>query len=72
MDIELSHIELEIFKQIAAISNKLGMPCYLIGGFVRDKIIGRSVKDIDIVCIGDGIELANAFAETLHPKPIVT
>jgi putative nucleotidyltransferase with HDIG domain len=72
MDIELSHIELEIFKQIGAISNKLGMPCYLIGGFVRDKIIGRSVKDIDIVCIGDGIELANAFAETLHPKPIVT
>jgi putative nucleotidyltransferase with HDIG domain len=71
MDIELSHTELELFKQIGAIANKLAMPCYLIGGFVRDKIIGRSVKDIDIVCIGDGIDLANSFANTLHPKPVV-
>jgi putative nucleotidyltransferase with HDIG domain len=72
MDIQLSHTELALFKQIGETANQLGMPCYLIGGFVRDKIIGRSVKDIDIVCIGDGIDLANAFAETLHPKPVVT
>ena len=47
------------------------MPCFLIGGFVRDKIIGRPTKDIDIVCIGDGIELAHAVAQQFNPKPVV-
>lgn len=72
MDIQLNHKELIIFEQIANIADKLNMPCYVIGGFVRDKIIGRNVKDIDIVCIGDGIDLANAFAHTLKPKPNVS
>ncbi|MEI6265137.1 MAG: HD domain-containing protein [Sphingobacteriia bacterium] len=71
MDIQLSHTELTIFKQISTIANGMNMPAYLIGGFVRDKIIGRPVKDIDIVCIGDGIDLANAFASSLSPKPVV-
>ena len=47
------------------------MPCYLIGGFVRDKIIGRPTKDADIVCLGDGIELAHQVADRFNPKPIV-
>ena len=71
MDIQLDHIELIIFEQISDVAANLNMPCYIIGGFVRDKIIGRSVKDIDIVCIGDGIDLANAYAATLKPKPKV-
>ncbi|MEO6870111.1 MAG: hypothetical protein ABI168_10725, partial [Ginsengibacter sp.] len=41
---------------------------YVIGGFVRDKILNRPDKDIDIVCIGDGIELAQKAAEKFHPK----
>ncbi|MEO6833903.1 MAG: HD domain-containing protein, partial [Chitinophagaceae bacterium] len=44
------------------------MPTYLIGGFVRDKIIGRPTKDADIVCLGDGIELAHAVAAALSPN----
>ncbi len=71
MDIQLEHKELIIFEQISKVSESLNMPCYVIGGFVRDKIIGRPVKDIDIVCIGDGIDLANAYAATLNPKPTV-
>ena len=48
------------------------MPVYLIGGFVRDKLIGRKTKDADIVCIGDGILLAYKVAERFNPKPIVS
>jgi putative nucleotidyltransferase with HDIG domain len=47
------------------------MPCYLIGGFVRDKLLNRNTKDADIVCIGDGIKLAHAVAGSFHPKPPV-
>jgi len=60
-----------IFKKIAQSAEELKVPCYLIGGFVRDKIIGRDTKDIDIVCIGDGIELAHKVAEKFNPKPAV-
>lgn len=49
----------------------LQMPCYLIGGFVRDKLIGRPTKDADIVCLGDGILLANKVAEQFNPVPTV-
>ena len=71
MTIPFSDKEEAIFKQIGAIADQLNMPCFLIGGFVRDKIIGRNTKDADIVCLGDGIELAYAFANQLDPKPIV-
>ena len=47
------------------------MPCYVIGGFVRDSIIGRTTKDIDIVCTGDGIALAHAAAKQFTPSPVV-
>ena len=56
-----------IFKKIAKSAKDLGVPCYLIGGFVRDKIIGRETKDIDIVCVGDGIQLAHKVAEHFSP-----
>ena len=47
------------------------MPCYIIGGFVRDKLIGRKTKDADIVCVGDGIALAHAVAKRFSPTPPV-
>jgi len=52
MDIQCTKEELEILEKIAAAAADLQLPCYLIGGFVRDKIIGRQTKDIDIVCLG--------------------
>ncbi|HEX8334068.1 MAG TPA: HD domain-containing protein [Segetibacter sp.] len=48
------------------------MPAYLIGGFVRDKIIGRTTKDADIVCLGDGILLSEKVSELFNPKPAVS
>ena len=56
-----------IFKQIAAITNKNEIPAYVVGGFVRDKFLNRPSKDIDVVVLGDGIELAKQFSANV-PK----
>jgi putative nucleotidyltransferase with HDIG domain len=71
MDIQCSDKELFVFKKISNVAAELGLPCYLIGGFVRDKIIGRPTKDADIVCLGDGILLAHKVAERFNPAPPV-
>jgi putative nucleotidyltransferase with HDIG domain len=71
MQIEFSEKELFIFKKIAKAADKLQLPCYLIGGFVRDKLLNRQTKDADVMCIGDGIQLAHATAELFNPKPAV-
>jgi tRNA nucleotidyltransferase/poly(A) polymerase len=69
MDIKCTEKELFILKKIAHAAEELGMETYLIGGFVRDKIIGRKTKDADIVCVGDGIGLAKAVAKRFKPEP---
>ena len=71
MYIKCNNKELEVLQKIALAAEELGMPCYLIGGFVRDKILGRETKDMDIVCVGDGILLAAKVAEKFNPKPEV-
>lgn len=71
MQIPCSEKELFIFRKIAAAAQELQYPTYIIGGFVRDKIIGRPSKDADIVCVGDGILLAEKVAERFNPKPTV-
>ncbi len=51
----------------------LNYPSYIVGGFVRDIILERCIKnkDIDIVCVGSGIDLAHQAATLFHPKPQV-
>ena len=71
MKINCTKQELNILKKIANAAEVLEMETYLIGGFVRDKILGRPTKDIDIVCIGDGIELAKKVAKHFDPVPHV-
>jgi tRNA nucleotidyltransferase/poly(A) polymerase len=71
MDINCTNKELEVLKKIAHAADALGVETYLIGGFVRDKILGRETKDADIVCIGDGIELAEKTAKQFNPTPTV-
>ncbi|MEO8568645.1 MAG: HD domain-containing protein [Ginsengibacter sp.] len=71
MDIECSKEELFFFKKIAETAEELSVPAFIIGGFVRDKIMHRSTKDADIVCLGDGIQLAKRAAGKFNPKPEV-
>ncbi|MEP7253410.1 MAG: HD domain-containing protein [Ginsengibacter sp.] len=71
MDVKLTSDELSIFEKVMKAGNDLGMEVYLIGGFVRDKILNRNNKDADIVCVGDGIKLAKKVAEKFNPKPQV-
>lgn len=71
MQIPCTDIERNIFDKIALAAADLQLPTYLIGGFVRDKIIGRLTKDADIVCLGDGIALANKVADLFEPRPAV-
>ena len=66
-------IQHPIFKLIGEASDELGMDAYVIGGFVRDYFLKRGTpKDIDIVAIGSGIELANKVASKLLGKPEIS
>lgn len=56
-----------IFKQIAEITNKNNVPAYVVGGFVRDIFLNRPSKDIDVVVLGDGIQLAQQLSSKI-PK----
>ena len=71
MYIPLTNSEKIILEKIAAAANKLQIDAYVVGGFVRDKILGRNTKDIDVVCIGDGIALAHESALLFDNTPHV-
>jgi poly(A) polymerase len=58
----LTHIKNPIFKTIATVAQELNLPCYVVGGYVRDVILGRECKDIDFVVVGDGTLLASKVA----------
>ena len=72
MQIQFTANEQALFKEVAAQAAKMGVPAFAVGGFVRDKILNRPTKDIDIVCLGDGLELATAFAGQFQPRPPVS
>ena len=62
----------KIFKVISQASHELNVDSYVIGGFVRDLLLKRDFKkDIDIVAVGSGIELALKVSELLTNKPKV-
>ena len=71
MDINLTSEELKVINKVAAAAEALSMETYLIGGFVRDKILERATKDADFVCVGDAITLAQEVAKSFHPQPRV-
>jgi poly(A) polymerase len=72
MNIDINAFDSFIFKKIAAAANELGVETYAVGGFVRDKILERQTKDLDVVCVGDGIKLAEAVAQKFNPIPQVS
>jgi poly(A) polymerase len=59
------HLKNKIFKIIGETADEINRECYVIGGFVRDIFLKRPSKDIDIVTVGSGIELAEAIAKRL-------
>ncbi len=71
MQIHCTEEEKELIAKLANAAEQLQVEAYLIGGFVRDKIMGRATSDADIVCIGDGIALAGATAQQFVPAPSV-
>ncbi|MFL2565104.1 MAG: CCA tRNA nucleotidyltransferase [Parvicellaceae bacterium] len=59
-----------IFKTISKIADQLNQPVFVIGGFVRDQILKRETKDIDIVTLGSGINLAKKISKELDSSPV--
>ena len=62
MQLPLKH---PIFKTLSDIASEKGIEAYVIGGYVRDLLLHRPSKDIDIVVVGSGIELAQEAAKRL-------
>ncbi|MNX89848.1 Multifunctional CCA protein [compost metagenome] len=59
-----------VFKVVSQIISEKGLEAYVIGGFVRDLLLERPSKDIDIVVVGNGMELAQAAGEKLKVKKV--
>lgn len=60
-----NHLSHSVFKLIGQVADELQRPCFVIGGYVRDIVLCRQSKDIDIVTLGSGIELAEALCKRL-------
>ena len=58
-------IENPVLKMVGETADRLGLECYVIGGWVRDLFLHRPSDDIDVVVVGSGIQLAEAVAEKL-------
>jgi len=59
-----------VFKVISEVADEMGVEAYVVGGFVRDAILYRPCKDIDIVVVGKGIDLALNVASKLGDKKV--
>lgn len=60
-----------VLQKIGHTADRLGVEACVVGGFVRDLFLGRASSDIDVVCVGSGIELAEAVAKDLGPDMVV-
>ena len=71
MSVNLSqHLKHPVFKVASEIVTEMNLEAYVIGGYVRDLLLERPSKDIDIVVIGNGLDLAKACAEKLRVKKV--
>lgn len=61
----IEKLSADIFKTISQVADNMGLECYVIGGYVRDIFLHRPSKDIDVVTVGRGIDLARAVAKEL-------
>ena len=65
-----SHLTHPVFKRVGELADERGQRAFVIGGFVRDLLLDRPCKDIDIVTEGNGIELAKATANRMGVKQV--
>jgi putative nucleotidyltransferase with HDIG domain len=66
----LAAIELPVFQILKTLAQELSQEIYVTGGYVRDFLMKRTCKDIDIVTLGSGITLAKAFANRVGVKDV--
>ncbi len=59
-----------VFAAVSQAADELGVEAYVVGGYVRDAILGRPCKDIDIVAVGKGIDLALKVAEKMGGRKV--
>lgn len=64
----LHHIDAKPFHLISEAADEMGVEAYVIGGYVRDIFLNRPSKDIDVVAVGSGIELAKRVASKLGKR----
>ena len=57
-----------IYKIVGTVADEMGVRAFAVGGVVRDLLLGRHATDIDIVCVGSGIELATRVAHSIDPN----
>ena len=68
-DEELAQVlDKEIFHKISNVADKLGLECYVVGGYVRDIFLERPTNDIDVVVVGSGIQVASELKQMLGRK----
>ncbi|QQR99162.1 MAG: HD domain-containing protein [Sphingobacteriales bacterium] len=72
MQLSFSEKESKILRVIAKAAKNLGVEAFAVGGFVRDKLLNKECKDLDIVCLGNGIDLAHEVSNLLDTKPKVS
>lgn len=58
-------LDVPIIQVVGQVADRIGVEAYVVGGYVRDLYMGRESKDIDFVCVGSGIELAQHVARHL-------
>lgn len=64
------YLKYRVFEVISEIVEETGQPCFVIGGFVRDCILQRENKDVDVVVLGSGIELAKKVAQKMGRRRV--
>ena len=68
-DAELAQLlDKDIFHEISAVADGLGLECYVVGGYVRDLFLERPSNDIDVVVVGSGISMAEGLKQRLGKR----
>ena len=72
MSVDKINIAEENLVRIGSLADSNGIEAYAVGGYVRDTILGKNVKDIDIVVVGDGVEFAKQVGRLFRRGQVVT